>query len=173
MSNWHQHRSSPAKPGPPPERPRPPAPPPPPRWRVWVLLAGIVLTVLLFFAPSMSRGTPTQSFTYTAFINQVTTNQVKTATISATGHVSGKLANGNNYTSQVPTAQTDLQLLPLLQQHNVQIAATGTGGTSIATVLLNLLPLVLFLGFFIYLGRRARRQLAGGIMGIGSSKAKG
>jgi cell division protease FtsH len=120
----------------------------------------------------MSSGTPTQSFTYTAFINQVTTNQVKTATISATGHVSGKLANGNNYTSQVPTATTDLQLLPLLQQHNVQIAATGTGGTSIATVLLNLLPLVLFLGFFIYLGRRARRQLAGGIMGIGSSKAK-
>ena len=50
---------------------------------------------------------------------------------------------------------------------------TGVGsGSSFWYDLLSLLPFVFFLGLFIWLGRRTRRQLAGGIMGIGGSKAK-
>jgi cell division protease FtsH len=138
-----------------------------------VLVLGILLTVLLFFPPSTSiNSKPTHKYTYTDFLNQVMTNQVQTATITANGHVSGKQANGDNYTSQIPTAVQDTQLLPLLKDHKVQIKATASGGITLGSVILNLLPFLLFLGFWIYLGRRTNRQLAGGIMGIGSSKAK-
>jgi cell division protease FtsH len=133
----------------------------------------VVLTALLLFLPSMSSGTKTRSLSYTDFVNDVTANQVQSATINASGHVSGKLTNGDNFTSQVPTALTDIQLAPLLQQHKVQVKGSSSSGINIASVLLSLLPFVLFLGFFIWIGRRAGRQLAGGgIMGIGSSKAK-
>ena len=38
--------------------------------------------------------------------------------------------------------------------------------------LLSFLPLLFFVGFFLWIGRSTRRQLQGGIMGIGGSKAK-
>ncbi len=140
---------------------------------MWLLVAGIVVTVLLFLTPSMSSGTPTQNLSYTDFVNNVTDNQVQTATINSSGHVSGKLANGHNYTSQIPTALTDIQLSPLLQQHKVQVKGSSSSGINVLSVFLSLLPFLLFLGFFVWIGRRAGRQLAGGgIMGIGSSKAK-
>ncbi len=169
----NRHWSSTAKPGPPRDRPPTPAPPRPPGWRPWVLVAGIVLTALLFFSPSVNTNSkPTHNYSYTDFIGQVTANQVKTATIDADGRVSGTLANGDKYTSVIPIAIRDDQLAQLLKQHNVQIKATPPGGVSLATVLLNLLPFVLFLGFWIYLGRRTSKSLAGGIMGVGRAKAK-
>src|SRR6202022_3991953 len=77
-----------------------------------------------------------------------------------------------NYTSQIPVAVRDDSLIPLLKEHKVQIKATRTSGTSLLSVFLNFLPFLFLIGFWVYLGRRTRRQLAGGFMGIGSSKAK-
>jgi cell division protease FtsH len=45
-------------------------------------------------------------------------------------------------------------------------------GSSLLADLLSFLPLLLFIGFFIWMGRQGSRQLAGGLMGIGGSKAK-
>jgi cell division protease FtsH len=176
MSRWQQeyrHRSSPVKPGPPREPSKAPAPPPPPKWRVWLLVAGVVVTILLFFAPSMTSSTKkNHTYNYTDFVGQVTANQVKTATISTTGHVTGDLTNGDTYSSQIPTAIRDDSLAPLLQAHKVQIKGTTTSGTTFLTVILDLLPFIFFVGIFWFIGRRASRQLAGGLGGIGRSKAK-
>jgi cell division protease FtsH len=167
----YRHYSGTAQPGPPRDRPPAPAPPPPPRWRILVPVIGLILTVLLFASPSAGTSKPTQKLAYSDFLHQVTAGQVATATIGSTGNVTGKLGNGDSYTTQVPTAVPDDQLLPLLKQHNVLIKATAPGGISLLDVLLNLLPFLLFLAFFVYLGRRTNRQI-GGLMRIGSSKAK-
>jgi cell division protease FtsH len=131
------------------------------------------LTLLLLFSPNMTSTTTTKNFTFTDFVNSVTANQVKTANISTNGHVSGTLTNGTKYTSQIPTALNDQQLTPVLQAHNVQIKGTTSGGTSVLGVILSLLPFLLFLGFFVWIGRTTRRQMAGagGIFGVGKSKA--
>ncbi|HLY83665.1 MAG TPA: ATP-dependent metallopeptidase FtsH/Yme1/Tma family protein, partial [Acidimicrobiales bacterium] len=105
MSSWHTHKSTSARPGPPHDR-APVPPPPPPRWRPWLLLLGIVLTLTLLFRPSMSS-TPTKSLTYSDFQTQVTADQVTTATIDPNGRVTGKLKSGDNYTAQIPTAIRD------------------------------------------------------------------
>ena len=170
----HRHRSSPAKPGPPREPPQAPAPPPPPRWRVWLLVAGIVVTVLLFLSPfdELWQEDHPQLLLH-RFRQPGHRDQVKTATISSSGHVSGELTNGDNYTSQIPLAINDDQLAPLLHTHKVQVKGTTSGGVSVLSVILDLLPFALFLGFFLYIGRRTSRQLAGGgLMGVGRSKAK-
>jgi cell division protease FtsH len=138
-----------------------------------VLVGGVLLTILLFLIPSMSgKSTPTHSFTYTDFLGQVNANQVKKATISASGHVSGTLMNGDNYTSQIPTAIRDDQLAPTLRQHNIQIKGTAPTGTTLLSVIVNLLPLLVVIGLYLWFGRRVSRRLAGGVMGFGSSKAK-
>ena len=165
-----RHFTAPAKPGPPRDQPRPPAPPPPPRWRSWVLLAGIAITIALLFA-SNTKSTPTQSFSYTQFLSEVQSNKVKTASIDSTGGVSGALSNGDNYTSQIPTALADNTLAGVLETHHVNITGVGSGSSFWIDVL-SFLPLLFFVGLFIWLGRSTRRQLAGGVMGIGGSKAK-
>ena len=171
MSTWHQHRSSPAKPGPPIEPPRAPAPPPPPRWRIWLLLVGTLLTLVLFLRPGPTPA-KNHSFIFSDFVTQVTTDKVKTATIDQNGKVDGTLVNGDHFTSQIPVAIRDLTLAPLLQEHHVQIKGTVSSGNTLLAFIVNLLPFALFLGFFIYMGRRTSKQLAGGIMGVGRSKAR-
>jgi len=165
-----RHLTSPAKPGPPRDRQPPPAPPPPPKARWWFLLVGLAFTILLLFAPSMKK-TTTYSYSYSKFLAQVEANKVSTTSIDPNGGVRGKLKNGDNYTSQVPLALNDSQLAPILKSHGVAI--TGIGPTSsVVADLLSFLPLLLFIGIFVWLGRSTRRQLAGGIMGFGGSKAK-
>ena len=47
-----------------------------------------------------------------------------------------------------------------------------TNSTSIWSVIGGLLPLLVLVGLYFWISRRATRQLAGGFMGIGASKAK-
>jgi cell division protease FtsH len=139
---------------------------------MFVLLLGLILTVVLLFRPGMGTSTPTHSYGYTTFVKAVTTDQVRSATIDSNGRVSGKLKNGDNFTSQIPTALRDDRLAPLLAQHNVQVKGKGPSGTSALSILVGLLPLIFFIGVFVWLGRRARKQITGGIMGFGGSRAK-
>jgi len=142
---------------------------------VWLLVTGIVLTTLLFFTPSMKvTSKPTHHLAYSEFISQVNGNQVKTATIGSSGRVTGELVNRDKYTTQLPAAPSlrDDQLLPLLQEHHVAVKGSPPGGISAAGIILNLLPLVVLVGIYLWIGSRARRQLATGIMGVGRSKAK-
>jgi cell division protease FtsH len=159
-----------AKPGQPRDRPPAPAPPPPPRWRMWLLPIGLVITLLLLSLAHTST-TPTKSFSYSKFFSQVDSGQVKTASIDSSGAVTGTLKGGDDYTSQIPTAINDTQLAPTLKSHDVDITGVGQG-SALLTDLLSFLPLLLFVAFFIWIGRRSQKQLAGGLMGIGGSKAK-
>lgn len=172
MTAFGEHRSGSARTPPPNDRPPAPAPPRRPRWHALALLVGLLLTTLLLFTPSMTKTTPNHTYTYTQLLQAVSTNQVKTATIDSNGKVTGQLRNGDNYKSQIPTALRDNQLAPLLAQHNVQIKGKGPAGTTALSVIVSLLPLVFFVGVFLWLGRRARKQLTGGIMGFGGSKAR-
>ncbi len=172
MTNWHRHRSNPAKSGPPRDPTRPPVPPRPPPWRIFLVVVGVLLTLSLFARPAtIPRAAPNRNYSFTDFVTQVDANQVKTATVAPNGHVTGQLANGVRYTSQVPTAIPDTQLAGQLQAHRVQVSGTTGGGPSPLGVVVSLLPLLLFVAFFMWMGRRAR-AVAGGITGVGRSKAR-
>jgi len=169
------NQTTPARPGPPNQRSLLPRPTPvPPRWRLWILPIGIALALLLLLHPG-SKSTPTRTLTYTGFVNEVTANKVSTATISSTGSVTGTLHGGAAYTSQIPTALNDTGLSPLLRAHKVQVTGTIPSSSSVLSVLGFLLPFVLIIGVFVWIGRKSRKQMGGGlggIMGIGKSNAK-
>jgi cell division protease FtsH len=134
------------------------------------VVIGVLLAPLLFLNLG-GKGKTAQNFSYTGFVNEVTTNKVSTATISSTGSVSGKLDGGVAYKSQIPTALNDQALSALLLKHNVQVRGTTPSSNSILSLLLSLLPLLLIVAVFVWIARRGRKQL-GGMMGIGKSKAK-
>jgi cell division protease FtsH len=137
---------------------------------MWLLPAGVLITLLLFSLPHMTS-TPTKNFSYSKFLSQVEAGDVRTASVNPGGGITGTLKSGDNYTSQIPTAVTDTQLAPTLKAHDVDITGVGQGSALLAG-LLSFIPLLLLVAFFIWMGRRSARQLAGGIMGIGGSRAK-
>jgi len=170
------HRPVPRRGGRPPAKP-PKESPAPRRWYRWILPIGLVMiSAALFIVPTATAGAP-QAFSYTAFVNEVTTDKVATATITDTGTVTGTLVGGAAYTSHIPTALNDDALSSLLATHKVEVTATAAGTTSILGLLVSWLPFLLIGGVFYLLIRRSRQQFGGsgglgGIMGIGRSRAK-
>jgi cell division protease FtsH len=167
-----QHETGTAKSGPPPDRPPGQAPPPPPRWRTWLLIAGLVLTVVLFLLPIPNTSTVEQ-LSYSQLKSDIRAGQVASVALGPDGSISGKLTNGTRFDSSYPTNLQDPQFAQLLDQHKVQVT-TRAAQTSIGSVLLNLLPLAVILGLFLWTGRSARRQLAGmgGLGGIGRARSR-
>jgi cell division protease FtsH len=144
---------------------------------MWLVPAGVFIAFLaLMFFRSIRGGTPTQVLTYSGFVGDVTAGKVSTAAISATGSVSGLLLGGKTYTSQIPTALNDSALSALLLGHKVAVTGTAaSSGSALGFVVEWILPLILFIGLFVWFGRRSSKQLTGrlgGIMAIGKSKAK-
>jgi cell division protease FtsH len=147
-----------------------PPPPPPRRWQTWLPFVGVGAALVLVQILG-ARGTSSRAFSYSAFLSEVQSNHVRSAVINPAGAVSGTLTNGHAYSSQIPAALPDPQLPALLRAHHVAITGVGTQ-TSIGAVIISLLPLLFFVGLFVWIGRRGLRQAKGGIMGIGGSKAK-
>jgi cell division protease FtsH len=168
MSIWNEHKVNSSDPDRRTEKSQ--APPPPHRRRIWLPFVGVGAT-LLFLRNLGAQGTSSRSLTYSTFLSQVQSNHIRSAVINPAGAVSGTLTNGHAYSSQIPPALPDPQLPGLLRAHHVVITAVGTQ-TSIRSVIVSLLPLLFFVGLFVWIGRRGLRQATGGIMGIGSSKAK-
>ena len=151
------------------DRPTPPAPPPPPTWQRWLPWIGLAATFLLLFWP---RTTPSTELTYSQFLNDVRAGKVATATIDSTGGVTGKLEGGGEYSTQIPTALQDTELAPVLEDNGVQITGEPEPGTTLLGVIISLLPFALLIGLYVWISRRAQRQLAGGLGGILGSRAK-
>ena len=162
-----RHHSGSAKPPPPGDKPVGPAPPPPPWWRRWLLPVGFAITLWLLFFPSMSD--PAVSFTYTEFLAEVDADNVATITIETEGDVEGELKDGTEFKSAIPVALSGEELLTRLESHGVTVEARSTR-TTLLDVIVSFAPFLLLLGLFIYLGRRARGQLAG-LTGMGRARA--
>ena len=82
---------------------------------------------------------------------------------------------GTSFATTVPTFR-DPGLEAFLIDHGVEISAKPIeeGGNPLATLLIGFGPALLFIGFYVWMFRRAQQGggLGGGLMGIGKSKAR-
>ena len=150
--------------------PRPPAPPPPPTWQRYLPWIGLAITALLLFWPF--GATNATQLSYTQFQDEIGAGKVSTATIDASGGVSGTLRDGTSYRTQIPTAIQDAGLADELRSNHVQVTATSTSGNVILGLLGSLLPFILLIAFYLWIARRSQRQLAGGLGGILGNRAQ-
>ena len=138
-----------------------------PRWTVWVLLA--VFVGALFIVPAMTAVNPSQQVSYGTFLSDLEAGKISEAQYNnRNGNVTGKYQDGNAFstTGPVPPPDADAETM---QQNGVTFV---TPEESIwQTLIIYMLPLVLVIGFFLWMQRRASSQM-GGIMSVGRSKAK-
>ena len=134
-------------------------------WRRWVLPAAIAafFVALLALPRGAAPGTP---LSYTRFVADVGAGMVRAVTVGPAGQVTGSLAGGQPFTTNVPVALGGNGLAADLAAHHVQVTATAAASSSLASVLAGLLPLLLFAGL-IFVGIRGVRRHTGGIGGMG------
>jgi cell division protease FtsH len=145
-------------------------------WRRWVFPAAIAafFVALLALPRGAAPGTP---LSYTQFVADVGAGTVRAVTIAPAGQVTGSLAGGHPFTTTIPVALGSNGLAGDLAAHHVQVTATAAAtSSSLASVLIGLLPLLLFAGL-IFLGIRAVGRHTGGLGGglghlNGMAKAK-
>ena len=149
-------------------------------WRrnfAWLILILLIPWVLyLFFQPGTSNG---EQVSYSLFMNQVTSNNVTSVTISnnsVTGafkspvHSDMNSQTGTKFNTIIPNLTTE-NPIPTLTQHNVKVVATQNNSNLWLGALLNFLPFILLIGLFWWLMRRASAA-QGGIFSFGQSRAK-
>src|SRR5690349_10681358 len=141
-------------------------------WRRWVFPAAIAaFFVALFALPrGAAAGVP---LTYTQFVADIGAGTVRAVTIGPAGQVTGSLAGGQPFTTTIPVALGGNGLARDLAAHHVQVTATTAMSSSLLSVLVGLLPLLLF-GGLLYLGiRKVPLSSGGGLGGLGGlAKAK-
>ncbi len=138
----------------------------------WVVAGVVVVLVLLLFGSSfVSKGSTTQVSWSTFLKTDIPSHLVKTVTVdNNTGGISGQLTSGVNYTTNGPLSLTQEEQTAIQNSGAVLKFATPTSNIFMS-LLSYLIPFLLFIGFMIWLNKRAQGQM-GGIMSIGRSKAK-
>ncbi|MGI8475069.1 MAG: ATP-dependent zinc metalloprotease FtsH [Thermomicrobiales bacterium] len=178
------------KPGAPQTR-RPRIPP----WIVGLLLIGIVgWYVFQYFGPNKDNGRVT--IPYSTFVQQITGKNVKTATVSSSS-VSAELTTGIRWNKDAETIVADTAsdagtyppvtkvqstIPPVVRQNNgdliSSLAASGAvvkgksdSGSLLTGILFSFLPVLLFLGLIVFMGRQMSKGQQN-VFGFGKSRAR-
>ncbi len=141
-----------------------------PRWLLWVI-AGVLLATI--FVPSLLPDEKGNELTYTQFRDKVVAGEVESVEVNRTsGKISGELDNGDKFFTN---GGTDRGLSEadeaLLEEQGVTVEFKSPSSNWLLNVLGLMLPVILIIGFFVWMQRRAAGQM-GNVMSIGRSRAK-
>ncbi|MDP9465024.1 MAG: ATP-dependent metallopeptidase FtsH/Yme1/Tma family protein, partial [Actinomycetota bacterium] len=140
-----------------------------PRWVIPVLFAVLMLS---FALPRVWPTTSTEKQSFSDFLQLVEDGKVKTFTINnQTNSITGELANGEKFTSTAPNNFPNEAQSAELEAKGVDFEAKTPSSNWLLSWASLLLPLVLLIGFFMWMQRRAAGQM-GNVMSIGRSRAK-
>src|SRR6266568_6138427 len=141
-------------------------------WRRWLLPVAVTAGLVALLA--LPRGAaPGTALTYSRFLADVSAGTVRAVTIGPAGQVTGALAGGQPFTTTIPVALGGNGLAGDLAAHHVQVTATPAMPSSLLSVLIGLLPLLLFGGLLYFGIRKVPLSSGGGLGGLGGlAKAK-
>jgi cell division protease FtsH len=135
---------------------------------LWAIIGLLVVALVMLFQQPGQR-TPIRDISFSELLTQIDQGRVHDVTISG-NDVVGHFNDNRAFSTYIPN---EANIIPRLQAHNVSISAKplSDGSSWLMTLALNALPLVAFLGVWIFLSRQMQGG-AGRAMGFGKSKAK-
>ncbi|MGV8940823.1 MAG: ATP-dependent zinc metalloprotease FtsH [Lysobacter sp.] len=135
---------------------------------LWVIVAVVLMVVFQAFGPRTAG--PAGPLDYDQFVQQVQADrieQVKIAEDRTT--ITGKRKDGSTFTTVSPG---DKDLVNDLLQHKVKIEQVPPGGPSFWSIVLNFLPILLIIAFWIFVMKQMQQGGGKGAMSFGKSRAK-
>ncbi len=135
---------------------------------LWAIIGLLVVALVMLFQQPGQR-TPIRDISFSELLTQIDQGRVHDVTIAG-NEITGHFSDNRPFQTYSPN---DPSLVQRLQAKNVQISAKplSDGNSWMMTLLLNGLPLIAFLGVWIFLSRQMQGG-AGRAMGFGKSKAK-
>ncbi len=126
-----------------------------------------------FIVPSLWPSAGGESLEYSEWRTQVIEGNIATAEINTgSGKITGEFTNGDKYSTsgggERGVSEADEQLLI---ENEVSYKFIPPSNNWLLGILSIFLPVMLIIGFFVWMQRRAQGQM-GGVMSIGKSKAK-
>ena len=157
-------------------RANPPAPPPSwVRMLPWLL---ILVLVGVFLATNLlsGSGSSAKSLTYTQFVqavdkNEVTKVQFNRSNGDITGTFNNTVSGTKDFSSNGPANDLQASVVHDLQTRGVALTYTSSSTNIFVALLPELILVLLIVGFFLFMSRRAQGQM-GAVMNIGRSRAK-
>ncbi len=139
-----------------------------PSWLVWVLVAVVGLAAVSALSLSSQ---PDEPISFTEFSKQVEDGNVKSVEWNNVDQqVTGTRTSGEEFTTTGPT-EVPPELLAAFESNDVAVEFSTPTVSFLAQLIPFMLPMLLIIGFFVWMSRRSQGQM-GGIMSIGKSKAK-
>src|SRR4051812_37035027 len=140
-----------------------------PRWVIPVLFAVLMLS---FALPRVWPTSNSAKEPFSAFWSKVEAGEVKSVTVNnQTNNITGELDNGEKFTTTAPNNFPNDAQSAELQSQGVEFEAKTPSSNWLLSWASLLLPLILLIGFFMWMQRRAAGQM-GNVMSIGRSRAK-
>ena len=144
---------------------------------LWVVVAIVLMVVFRSLAPGMgAAGAGGQSPTYSQFLDQVDDGTVQEVTFgevnAGISKISYTMRNGGQVTVLGPY---DRDLINVLRTKNVAIKQEPpSSGISLGSILMTFLPVLLIIGFWLFMMRQMQGGGGGakGAMSFGKSRAK-
>jgi cell division protease FtsH len=137
---------------------------------LWMVIAAVLLTVF----NNINQDTTTAPITYSEFVQEYQSGQVRGVTMSGLS-ITGRRSDNSQFTTVLPPIG-DAQLVDDLLKNNVSITSVEPKGRSIWTDLfMAVLPILIIIGLFLFFMRQMQGGAGGGKggpMSFGKSKAK-
>jgi cell division protease FtsH len=136
---------------------------------LWVVIFLLILALVTLFQNPGQRGAG-NDIAYSQLLNDAEAGRVTSVVVSGQ-EISGTFSDGRTFTTFAPFP--DSSLVRTLSQKGVQVSARppSDGTPWFLALLLNSLPILLFVGAWVFLSRQMQNG-AGRAMGFGKSKAK-
>ena len=155
-----------------------------PWWRylVWLL----VIIAFSYYWLGVTQNRQQQELSYSEFKQKIRANEIAYVVLQGQT-ITGQYKAAEDWTgSGQPIAQRfvttlppldDAGLMPLLEQHGVEVHARSTEGSWWSRLLIAVVPWILIIGLFWYLTGRMQRRITGGegpggLFGFAKSRAK-
>src|SRR3954464_5272894 len=141
-------------------------------WARWVIRVLFAVLILSFALPRVWPTSNSAKEPFSAFWSKVEAGQVKSVTVNnQTNNITGELDNGEKFTTTAPNNFPNDAQSAELQSQGVEFEAKTPSSNWLLSWASLLLPLILLIGFFMWMQRRAAGQM-GNVMSIGRSRAK-
>jgi cell division protease FtsH len=148
-------------------------PPPQPDWRKWIWpAAAFVILLWLFINFSGFGGAPSGSeVTYDALLrNAGDITQITISDGDASGRFSSPVSGVTEFALSIPEDSAAVSDI-LIENGATGVIIENPETSTFLLILIQWAPLLLIIGFFIWISRRAQRQM-GGAMGFGRTQAR-
>ncbi len=138
------------------------------KYAPWIVIGALAIAAFMTFQQQGQR-TSIRDISFSELLVQIEEGRVHDVTIAG-NEVTGHFSDNRSFATYVPN---DPNLVSKLEAKKVQISAKPSSeqGGFWMSLLLNALPLVMFVGVWIYMSRQMQGG-AGRAMGFGKSKAK-